>query len=156
MVLSGVDVDIRFGTPIAIRPYLFNSFVESDVSSRRKVEFSNRMSSHHAMKYSSMDIMQRYMKQVYQMTTLNYDHIFASILKYLPMDEEGIDPYDFRCRAYLATYACSMGFHCHFHASLYENQIHILTDDRFNRYEDFLQVASGDRCSGGEGWTAFS
>ena len=142
MLFSGVDVDIRFGDPIAIRDYLFNSFVESDVTSRRRVNFSNRLSSHHVMKAAANDIMKRYMTGVYKMTTLNHDHIFACILKYMPQTgEEGIDEYDFRCRAYLGTFACAMSLYCNFHKSLYENQIHILTDDRFHRYEEFLNLA---------------
>ncbi|SLM27728.1 putative Carboxylesterase [Desulfamplus magnetovallimortis] len=140
MLFSGVDVDIRIGESIAIKDYFFNSFVESDVTSRRRVDFSNRLSSHHVMKAAAQDIMNRYMKSVYEMTTLNYDHIFASILKYY-VGNDGIDEYDFRCRAYLATFSCSMSLYCNFHRSLYENQIHILTNDRFHRYEDFLSLA---------------
>ena len=141
MVFSGVDVDIRFGDAIGVRDIFFNGFVESDVTSRRRVEFSPRLSSNHVMRAGALDLMHQYMSRVYGMTTLNYDHIFASILKYLPDDGGAIDAYDFRCRAFLATAACTMALHCHFHKSLYDNQIHILIDDRFNRYEDFMRVA---------------
>ncbi|MBF0413419.1 MAG: 1-acyl-sn-glycerol-3-phosphate acyltransferase [Desulfamplus sp.] len=144
---------------IRAKDYFFNSFVESDLNSRRKINFSNRLCSYHAMKISANEIMNRYMKNVYEMTTLNYDHIFASILKYMPntsqdpeqesqanidrdsIEKKGIDQYDFRCRAYLATFACAMALHCNFHKSLYSNQIHIVTNDRFHRYEDFIQLA---------------
>lgn len=141
MIFSGVDVDIRFGDPIYIKDYFFNSFIESDLTSRRKIYFSNRLSSHHVMRAHAHEIMTRYMTCVYEMTTLNYDHIFASILKYMPDNGEGIDEYDFRCRAFLATFACEMSLHCNFHKSLYENQIHILTNDRFHRYKDFINLA---------------
>ncbi len=141
MVFSGVDVDIRFGSAIGVRDIFFNGFVESDVTSRRRVEFSPRLSSNHVMRTGALNLMQLYMSRVYGMTTLNYDHIFASILKYLPDDGGAIDAYDFRCRAFLATAACTMSLHCHFHKSLYDNQVHILIDDRFNRYEDFMRVA---------------
>ncbi|MBF0231778.1 MAG: 1-acyl-sn-glycerol-3-phosphate acyltransferase [Desulfamplus sp.] len=141
MIFSGVDVDIRFGDPVCIKDYFFDSFIESDVTSRRKIDFSNRLSSHHVMRASAQHIMNRYMASVYDMTTLNYDHIFASILKYMPDTGKGIDEYDFRCRAFLATFACEMSLHCNFHKSLYENQVHILTNDRFHRYEDFIKLA---------------
>ena len=141
MVLSGVDVDIRFGNAIGVKDLFFNGFVESDVSSRRPVEFSPRLSSSHVMRRGALSLMHEYMSRVYSMTTLNYDHIFASLLKYLPDDGRGIDTYDFRCRAFLATAACTMSLHCHFHKSLYSNQVHMLIDDRFNRYEDFMEVA---------------
>ncbi len=141
MVFSGVDVDIRFGKPIGVKDLFFNGFVESDVTSRRPVEFSPRLSSSHVMRKGALGLMHEYMSRVYGMTTLNYDHIFASLLKYLPDDGRGIDTYDFRCRVFLATAACNMSLHCHFHKSLYSNQVHMLIDDRFNRYEDFMQVA---------------
>ncbi|MBF0229454.1 MAG: hypothetical protein HQK63_07680, partial [Desulfamplus sp.] len=149
MIFSGVDVDIRFGNPIYIRDfpkdYFFNSFIESDLTSRRKINFSNRLSSYHSMKANANELMNRYMKSVYEMTTLNYDHIFASILKYLPHNRpksySSIDQYDLRCRAFLATFACEMSLHCNFHKSLYSSQIHIVTDDRFHRYEDFITLA---------------
>ncbi len=141
MVFSGVDVDIRFGKPIGVKELFFNGFVESDVTSRRPVEFSPRLSSSHVMRKGALGLMHEYMSRVYAMTTLNYDHIFASLLKYLPDDGRGVDTYDFRCRAFLATAACTMSLHCHFHKSLYSNQVHLLIDDRFNRYEDFMQVA---------------
>ena len=141
MIFAGVDVDIRFGEPLSVRPLFNNGFVESDLTSRRPVEFSNRLSSSHVMREGAFEIMNTYMARVYAMTTLNHDHIFASILKYLPVDDDGIDPYDFRCRAFLATAACSMALHCYFHKSIYDNQIHILMDDRFKRYADFMRLA---------------
>lgn len=141
MILSGVDVDIRFGSAIALKPFLFDGFVESDVTSRRPVQFSPRLSSAHVMRERALQVMHQYMSRVYAMTTLNYDHIFASILRYLPDEMSSVSAYHFRCRAFLATAACRMSLHCHFHRSLYENQIHLLMDDRFNRYEDFMRLA---------------
>ncbi|MCP4117841.1 MAG: alpha/beta fold hydrolase [Desulfobacteraceae bacterium] len=139
MVLSGVDVDIRFGDPIRIEDYFHNSFIESDLTSRRPIDFSRHISSRPVMRASSVGIMQRYMASVYGMTTLNYDHIFASILKYMPGTY--IDIHDFRCRAFLAITDGMMEPDRNFHRSLHLNQIHLLTDDRHNRFGDFLQTA---------------
>jgi len=139
MILSGVDVDIRFGVPIEIKDYLLDSFIESDLTSRRRINFSDTMNSRPVMRRLSIDIMQRYMMSVYGMTTFNYDHIFASILKYMP--GISMDIYDFKCRAFLAITEKSMDFYQNFHHSFYNNQIHLLTDDRHRRFSDFLQTA---------------
>ncbi|MBI9091210.1 MAG: alpha/beta fold hydrolase [Desulfobacterium sp.] len=139
MLLSGVDVDIRFGPAIDIKDYFGNSFIESDLTSRRRIDFSRNISSRPVMKERSMEIMERYMTSVYGMTTLNYDHIFASILKHLP--GECIDIYDFKCRAFLAITDGMVESGHNFHRSLHLNQIHLLTDDRHNRFGDFLQTA---------------
>ncbi|ACN15579.1 EstA [Desulforapulum autotrophicum HRM2] len=139
MLLTGVDVDIRFGTPIPIAGFLHNWLVESDLTSRRRITFSNTMASRPVMKTVSIEIMERYMASVYGMTTLNYDHIFASILKYFPGPVIGV--YDFKCRAFLAITGRVMESDQNLHGSLYQNQIHLLTDDRHNRFGDFIQTA---------------
>ncbi len=141
MILSGVDVDIRFGEAIRIKDYFNNSFIESDLTSKRKIEFDDNISSKPIMRKNAIEIMERYMSSVYMMTTLNYDHIFASILRYLPENVNGIDEYDFRCRAFLAATGEILESDQYLHKSLFDNQIHLLTDDRLNRYEDFIQTA---------------
>ncbi len=142
MVLSGVDVDIRFGKPIRIKDYFDNTFVESDLSSRRKIEFNDRISSRPVMREFAFEIMQRYMADVYGNTTLNYDHIFASLLRYLPDTPQGIDEYDFRCRAFLAVTGRALASDRFLHKEFYGNQSHLLINDRFNRFRDFLQAAA--------------
>lgn len=143
MVLSGVDVDIRFGDPIQVSPFFNNSFVESDLTSRRRVEFGRTMSSHPIMRQAAVDIMEQYMASVYSMTTLNYDHLFACILNYLPDAPDGIAVYDFRCRAFLAVSSGRLlDSGAFLHQLLSENQIHLLTDDRFNRISEFLESAA--------------
>ncbi len=142
MILSGVDVDIRFGEAIKIKDYFNNSFIESDLTSKRKIEFDDNISSKPVMKENAIEIMEKYMSSVYMMTTLNYDHIFASILRYLPENVNGIDQYDFRCRAFLAATGEIIESDQYLHRTLFDNQIHLLTDDRLNRYEDFIRTAA--------------
>nr|WP_321397978.1 alpha/beta hydrolase [uncultured Desulfobacter sp.] len=142
MILSGVQVDIRFSEPIKIADYFNNSFIESDLTSRRKIAFSRRMCSAPFIKEASQDILQRFMTDVYGMTTLNYDHIFACLIKYMPPSASGIDPYDLRCRAYLViTSKVIMESGRCVHNDFHDNQIHLLTDDRNNRFAAFLDTA---------------
>lgn len=141
MVLSGVQVDIRFAEPIKIADYLHNSFIESDLTSRRKIFFSRRLSSAPVIKTAIQEILHRFMADVYGMTTLNYDHIFTCLVKYMPDSSQGIDPYDLRCRAYLAITGKLMDCGRCLHNSFYDNQIHLLTDDRNKRFASFLETA---------------
>lgn len=142
MILSGVDVDIRFGNAINIKEYFNNSFIEKDLNSVQRIEFDDRISSRSVMRKNSIEIMQKYMTSVYGMTTLNYDHIFASILRYLAWDSRGIDEYDFKCRAFLAATGHIPGVERYFHKSLDENQVHLLIDDKHQRFKDFIRTAS--------------
>ncbi|HKK90108.1 MAG TPA: alpha/beta fold hydrolase [Desulfobacteraceae bacterium] len=141
MLLSGVDVDIRFGDPIRINTYLDNSFIESDLTSKRKIKFDDKLGSRPVMRTLSFEIMYRYMASVYGMTTLNHDHVFATILKNLPENSSGIDEQDFRSRVFLALTGGILTSDRYLHRALDNNQITLLTDDRENRYRDFMQTA---------------
>ncbi|MBF0225061.1 MAG: alpha/beta fold hydrolase [Desulfobacterales bacterium] len=140
MLLSGVDVDIRFGEAIEIKQYLNNPSIKKDISSKEKINFDDQISSLPIMKKSASDIMQRYMSAIYNMTTVNHDHIFASMLKLMPMDK--IDQDDLKKRVYFFC-SCALQktavFH---HTSLDINQIHLLTDDRYKKFENFLALSA--------------
>ncbi|MFH2093217.1 MAG: alpha/beta fold hydrolase [Pseudomonadota bacterium] len=141
MLFSNVDIDIRFGEPIPIKPYLSDSYIESMLTVKRRVNFEEDVSSKQIIKEISMGIMEKYMTAVYDMTTLNYDHILACILKHFPYRAEGIDLYEFKCKAYYAIqWLLSQKKH-YVSNTFYENQIHLLTDDRYHRISDFLTIA---------------
>jgi esterase/lipase/1-acyl-sn-glycerol-3-phosphate acyltransferase len=139
MLLSGVDVDIRFGAPIPIKDYLTQRSIVRDISSRRKIRFDDPIPSKRIMRKTALTIMERYMGAIYRMTTVNHDHLFASILKIFPFKR--MDDYDLRRRAYLAATADLEGMGIHVHSSLTTNQTHLLTDDRFDKLSEFLALA---------------
>ncbi|MFO7752414.1 MAG: alpha/beta fold hydrolase [Desulfobacteraceae bacterium] len=141
MLFSGVDVDIRFGRPIDILEYFFHPVIESDLTSGRKIDFDRNLCSRPVMKTLSADIMKRYLTSVYSMVTINYDHILACLLKHMPPGFQGEDRYLLKCRLFLVLAELAGETGIHLHHSLTENQIHILSDDRFKRVEDFLQTA---------------
>ncbi len=141
MIFSGVDIDIRFGKPIIIKDYLINSFIESDLTSRREMDFDKNICSGPAIKERSKKIMTQFLTSIYSMTTINCDHILAAMLRYLPKHLTGEDIYTLKCRLFLAvTLLISKTKHS-FHRNLYQNQISLLTDDRHKRTEDFFNTA---------------
>ena len=99
MLLSGVDIDIRFGTAISIQDYLTASAIERDISTRHAFGFDDPISSRRAMHKQALKIMQRYMTAIYSMTTVNPDHLFAAMLKKIPFKR--IDAFDLRRRVFL-------------------------------------------------------
>ncbi len=139
MLLSGVDVDMRFGKPIRVAPYLRSESIQKDISSPAAINFDDTISSISMMRKTAHRIMERYMSSIYQMTTVNHDHIFASLLKYIPQNK--IDEQEFRQRAFYATTLCMecMGFYRH--DSLERNQINLLTDDRYNKFNNIINLA---------------
>jgi 1-acyl-sn-glycerol-3-phosphate acyltransferase len=141
MLFAGVDITIRFGKPVPIRPHLKDPYIESMLLVRRRVRFDQDIYSKAITRSISSRIMERYMADVYAMTTINYDHVMACLLKHYPYKKEGIDPYEFRCKVYYAITCLVLNRLCHVSDTFYLNQIHLLTDDRFDRVGQFLALA---------------
>ena len=139
MLLSGVDVDIRFGKPIEIKKFMRNSAVDRDISAKQQISFDDPIPSKQIMKKIALQIMQRYMSDIYSMTTVNHDHIFASMLKMIPFKK--IDEHDLRRRVFVASTDDLEKTGIHLHHSLDSDQVHLLTDDRFDKFKDFITVA---------------
>lgn len=139
MLLSGVDVDLCFGDPIKVSQYMKSSAVRKDIQSDTPINFDDRIPSRSMLKTSSMDIMHRYMSSIYRMTTVNHDHLFASLMKYTPYHEINED--DLRRRAYLATTIDFQKKDVFRHDRLCGNQINLLTDDRYKNFENFIGLA---------------
>ena len=141
MLFSGVDITIRFGEPIAIAPYLNDPYIESMLTVRRRVRFDEDISSKEISKQISNGIMERYMSAVYEMTTVNYDHVMACILKHFPYKKEGIDIYEFSCKVYYGITCLLLNRICHVSENFYHNQVPLLINDRYKRIERFLSLA---------------
>ena len=139
MMLSGVDVDVRFGEAIKIRPYMKDPVIQWDICSKDPIRFDDDIASKQMLGNLSRNIMHGYMTSIYSMTTVNHDHLFASIL--YRMNEEKIEIEDLKRRVYLAATLDMCDDKCFKHTSMHDNQIHLLTDDRYHKYENFIAFA---------------
>jgi esterase/lipase/1-acyl-sn-glycerol-3-phosphate acyltransferase len=141
MLLSGVDLNINFGQPIGMESFLQSSVVQRELL--RPIGKEPNLSEELAafMRKESSDMMELYMKAIYDLTTINHEHLFASFLKMYPyrkMKEMGL-----RRKVYFAsTMICDKErVSCNLHKSLQGDQIHLLTDDRYKKVENFLNLA---------------
>jgi len=139
MFLSGVDIDVRFGKSIDIAPYLHDPKIVRDIATRRPINFNDPIASRPLMRKVSVRIMQRYMSDIYHLTTVNHDHLLSTILRLMPARK--IDPYDLRRRAYLAATLDLKKFCVYFHHALQADQIHLLADDGYHKFRDFLSLS---------------
>jgi esterase/lipase/1-acyl-sn-glycerol-3-phosphate acyltransferase len=139
MLLSGVDIDIRFGAAIPIQDCLTASAIERDISAIRTFDFDDPISSLRTMRKQAWNIMHQYMTAIYSMTTVNPDHLFAAMLNKMPFKR--IDSFDLRRRVFLAVTQKIGPSGSFIHKSLAENQIHLITDDNYHRFQDFIEVA---------------
>jgi esterase/lipase len=79
------------------------------------------------------------MAAIYRMTTVNHDHLFASCLKKSPLSR--INPENLKRRVFLASQTDSYSDRVYFHNSLDKDQVHLLTDDRYKKFSEFVDFA---------------
>lgn len=139
MLLSGVDIDVRFGEPIGIFECLQCSPINMDISAKRRINFDDPIPSRTRMRIEALKLMQRYMTAIYNLTTVNPDHLFASMLR--AMRSKKIDEWDLRRRVFLAATHIPQKTDFCLHRSLQEDQVPLLTDDRYHKVKDFMAVA---------------
>jgi esterase/lipase/1-acyl-sn-glycerol-3-phosphate acyltransferase len=139
MLLSGVDIDVRFGQPIEAGGCLASQAVQTDIASTDSIGFDDALASLPDMKREAKALMERYMWSIYGLTTVNHDHLFASLLRVYPF--KSISEDDFRRRVYLLAteWLKNSGVNCH--QSLESDQLALLTDDRYHKYRDFSLLA---------------
>jgi hypothetical protein len=99
MLLSGVDVDIRFGKPIEIGRFLQNRLFKRYCIHKRRIDFDDPIPAKKPMRKIALNVMFEYMSAIYHMTTVNHDHLFASMLRAIPRIE--IDEKRFRQKVFL-------------------------------------------------------
>jgi len=139
MLMAGVDIDIRLGEPISIDPYLQTRPILKDIRRPEPFGFDDPLSCLASMRKAALKIMQRYMGDIYGMTTVNHDHVFASLLKKSVRNRVRLDNY--RRRAFLAIHRGATESPFYLHNALQENQNHLLLDAHFDKLDDFLTVA---------------
>ena len=139
MLLSGVDIDIRFGEPIEIFECLQCSPIDMDISAKHRIGFDDKIPSRKHMRREALKLMERYMSAIYNLTTVNHDHLFASMLH--AMRSKKIDALDLRRRVFLAATDIPQETEINLHRSLQEDQVHLLTDDCYHKAKDFMAVA---------------
>ena len=139
MLLSGVQIDVRFGDPILIGEYLGHKTIEKDIEATRRIHFDDQIASRSTMRKEALKLMQRYMAAIYSMTTINLDHLFASMLRFVRTKK--IDKLDLCRRVFLAASQIQQYPDMFLNGSLQLDQVHLLTDDRFGNVENFIKVA---------------
>ena len=139
MLLSGVDIDIRFGEPLEPSAGLALPAIQADIASPGSLGFDDPLPSLPDMRREATRLMERYMSSIYELTTVNHDHLFASLLRAYPFSSIAED--DFRRRVFLLASQCLKTTSCNCHQSLKTGQVALLTDDRYHKYRDFSLLA---------------
>ena len=140
MFLEGVDIDIRFGEPLDTADYMHHHAVTDILDKPVSEGFDDDPEVSSYLKDACRHMMQIYMERIYAATTINHDHILAYLLRkrsYSPFDR-----LDLARKVYLAANALHDNHHIRptLHYSLVEDQLHLLSDDRYDKLGSFLDL----------------
>jgi esterase/lipase len=143
MVMNGVDIDINLGRPILAKKYLAESAGVSEMLADPGLYLDpDELKDATPFKKIYVDMMYDYMRAIYSMTTVNHDHIASYIImKYV---KSGFTESDLKNRIYLAIEHLMNAGISNYHQTLNQNQLHLLSDDRHEKYESFMKDAIAD------------
>lgn len=146
MFLEGVDIDIRFGKPLDTSEYIDHEKVRGLLDGSVSEGFDEDPGLVAYMKGAARQMMQTYMERIYSATTINHDHLLAFLLR-----KRSFAPFrqiDLARKAYLAANALQndQEIRLNLHRSLSQNQVHLLTDDRFNKIGSFVELGEETSC----------
>ena len=139
MLLAGVDIDIRFGKPIPVHGHLQRLVIVRDIAAPSPIGFDDPIHSREAIRREAVKLMEQYMAAIYGMTTVNHDHLFASILRRIPGIRIRLD--DLCRRVFLAAAELRNMPGIHLHRGLSGSQLHLVCDDRLGIVKDFVAIA---------------
>ena len=138
VVSSETDIDITFGDPIDLHDYLdarekpmFFSCSEADFE---RVESDPRS----VFNAAALRLMHRYMSDIYRLTTINYDHILATLLRH--QHEPSVTERTYRNRVYLCADRLRQLRAYRPHPDLVNSYEAVLFEDSCPRFEDFIAL----------------
>ena len=146
MLLEGVDIDIHFGQPLAVADELKTPAIAHLLKNPLTAEFYAQAETMEMMRVSAQRMMQRYMDSIYSLTTINHDHLFASFLRrrsFSSFSKEDLARSVFVISGYLQN---DKSLERNLHRALTENQIHLLTDDRYDKLQSFIDLGLKAGC----------
>lgn len=137
LLSSDTDIDITLGEPIDVRPYLYlpvHAELMACGDDLQKLERDPKSLFNEA----STQLMERYMGNIYRQTRVNYDHIFAMIVRH-----QGTKPFTerrYRNRIFLAVYELLKENKLGMHSLLRRTYRDIVYEDPSPKFHDFMEL----------------
>ena len=134
---SDTDIDITLGEPIDLVSYLHKpeyAEIMACGDDLHKLEADPKSLFHEA----AHELMMRYMGEIYRLTRINYDHIFATIIRY-----QGDQPYterEYRNRIYLCAHEIRKMGTYRMHTLLERTYRHVVFEDPSKKFHDFMKL----------------
>ncbi|UCG13675.1 MAG: alpha/beta fold hydrolase [Deltaproteobacteria bacterium] len=139
MLMSGVDMDISFCKPLAIKPWLNQRRIQNDITTPRPMLPDDVLPSRSLMRRIASRLTMELMACIYRSTTVNHDHLAAYLLRYYPGRRQSV--FDLAERLYLASEKVTRLESIRFHSALHQDQCVQLCREYQGKVTNFLAVA---------------
>ncbi|MDK1021099.1 MAG: alpha/beta hydrolase [Candidatus Hydrogenedentes bacterium] len=137
LLSSDTDIDITLGEPIDIHPYLYRP-VHAELMAcgddLQKLERDPKSLFNEA----SSQLMKRYMESIYRLTRVNYDHIFATIVRY--QGTKLFTERRYRNRIFLCVHELVKAGKHSLHGLLRKTYRNIIFEDPSPKFHDFMEL----------------
>lgn len=132
------DIDITLGTPIDVREYLnepqYAEVMACGVNDMQALEEDPGSQFNDAARR----LMRQYMADIYQLTTVNYDHILATLIRY--QESNTFTERAYRNRIFLAAHEIVQSGRYRVHELLQETYRAIVYEDPSPKFDDFVGI----------------
>ena len=141
LLSKDTDIDITLGEPIDVQAYLHDPKYGELMAcgdDLRKLEADPKS----LFSEAAISLMPRYMDTIYSLTRINYDHIFATIVRH-----QGSRPFSerqYRNRIFLCVYRLMQEDKHAMHSLLAETYRAIIYEDPSAKFYDFLELSIGE------------
>lgn len=138
LLADDTDIDITLGDPIDVQEYLHAPHYAELMAcgdDLRKLESDPKS----LFSEAANALMPRYMEGIYKNTRINYDHVFATLVRY-----QGTRPFTerrYRNRIFLCIHELIEQGHHHFHDLLRESYKAIIYEDPSPKFREFVQLS---------------
>lgn len=138
VLAEDTDIDITLGEPIDVASYLcapeYEPLMACGPDDLQHLEEDPRSLFHEAAR----DLTQRFMDSIYRLTTINYDHLLATIIRYQEAPEFTERAY--RNRVFLCVHRLRDEKRYRLHELLEERYRDILYEEPFPHFYDFMNL----------------
>lgn len=138
LLSADTNIDISLGEPIEALRYLERAGGgdPSRLTAAEIEEFERDDAL--ALKQPAMDLMLHYMSEIYRLTTVNYDHLFATIIRY--QKKMRFTEREYRNRIFLCAHALSSLDIPRVHSLLSKTYRNIIYEDYSPKFHDFMDL----------------
>ena len=138
LMAEDTDIDITLGKPIDVQKYLHEpNYAELMAcgDDLRKLESDPKSLFNEA----SDKLMPRYMDEIYRMTRLNYDHVFATLIRY--QGNRAFTERRYRNRIFLCIHALLQNGTYQMHDLLRDSYKAIIYEDPSPKFREFIELS---------------